>query len=106
MIDFGGAVAQHVRMTINSVHGFAPQASLREVRFYAIPTTATRPYPASGATGLAPDTALSWGRKGREAEHHEVYIGTDATDLPLAGSTGEMSFSREASDLQLGQTYH
>ena len=106
MIDFGGAVAQHVRMTINSVHGFAPQASLSEVRFYAIPTTATRPYPASGATGLAPDTALSWGRKGREAEHHEVYIGTDATDLPLAGSTGEMSFSTEASDLQLGQTYH
>ncbi|MCH7921372.1 MAG: hypothetical protein IIC50_25815, partial [Planctomycetes bacterium] len=33
IIDFGGAVAQHVRMSINTVQGFAPQTSLSEVRF-------------------------------------------------------------------------
>ena len=48
-IGFGGVTAQHVRMTINSVQGFAPQASLSEVRFFSIPTSATRPDPDTGA---------------------------------------------------------
>ena len=105
IIDFGGATAQHVRVTINTVQGFAPQASLSEVRFFYIPTYATRPDPASGATDVAPDTALSWGRNGREVDHHEVYVGTDANDLASAGITGENSFSTDALDLLLGQTY-
>ncbi|MCH7919680.1 MAG: LamG domain-containing protein, partial [Planctomycetes bacterium] len=67
-IDFGGATAQQVRLTINSVQGIAPQASLSEVRFLFIPTFATRPNPAAGATDVAPDTTLSWGRNGREAD--------------------------------------
>ena len=104
-IDFGGATAQQVRLTINSVQGIAPQASLSEVRFFYIPTFSTRPNPDSGATNVAPDTSLSWGRNGREADRHEVYFGTDAGDLPLAGSVGESSFSTGALDLQLGQTY-
>ena len=33
-IDFMGAAAQYVRLTINSVYGFLPQVSLSEVRFY------------------------------------------------------------------------
>ena len=33
-IDFGGVMARHVRLTINSVQGVASQASLSEVRFY------------------------------------------------------------------------
>ncbi|MCH7920027.1 MAG: discoidin domain-containing protein, partial [Planctomycetes bacterium] len=49
-IEFGAAVARYVRMTVNSVQGFAPQASLSEVRFFSIPTFATRPTPDSGAT--------------------------------------------------------
>jgi len=104
-IDFGGAVAQHVRVTVNSVQGIAPQASLSEVRFYYIPTFATRPNPAPDATNVAPDTTLSWGRNGREADRHEIYVGADANDLPLAGSPGESSFSTSALDLQLSQTY-
>ena len=104
-IDFGGVTAQHVRVTVNSVQGIAPQASLSEVRFYAIPTLAARPDPASGATDVSPDTALSWGRSGREADHHDLYVGTDANDLASVGSTGESSFSTDAVDLQLGQTY-
>ncbi|MCH8218207.1 MAG: LamG domain-containing protein, partial [Planctomycetes bacterium] len=84
IIDFGGATAQHVRVSINTVQGFAPQASLSEVRFFSIPTLASRPSPDSGATNVAPDTTLSWGRNGREADRHEVYVGTNANDLALA----------------------
>ncbi|MCH8219660.1 MAG: hypothetical protein IH892_23150, partial [Planctomycetes bacterium] len=104
-IDFGGAVAQHVRLTIDSVQGIAPQASLSEVRFFFIPTFATRPNPAPDATDVAPDTTLSWGRNGREADRHEIYVGTNANDLALAGAASESSFSTGALDLQLGQTY-
>ena len=104
-IEFGGAVAQYVRMTINTVHGFAPQASLSEVRFFYIPTLATRPSPDSGTTNVAPDLTLSWGRSGREAGRHEVYLGSDPNTLSLAGSVTESSFDTLALDLQLGQTY-
>ena len=104
-IAFNGATAQHVRMTINSVQGIAPQASLSEVRFFFIPTFATRPNPDSGATNVAPDSSLSWGRDGREADHHDVYVGTDASSLSLAGSVSESNFDTLALDLQLGQSY-
>ena len=105
-IDFGGVTAQHVRVTVNSVQGIAPQASLSEVRFYYIPTFATRPSPASGATDVSPDVPLAWGRDGREAGSHEVYLGTDADNLSLAGGVSESSFDTAAVDLQLGQTYY
>ena len=104
-IDFGGAVARHVRVTVNSVQGIAPQASLSEVRFLFIPTFATRPNPDSGATNVSPESSLSWGRDGREADHHDVYVGTDASGLSLAGSVSESSFDTLALDLQLGQSY-
>ena len=104
-IDFGGAVAQHVRLTVNSVQGIAPQASLSEVRFYYIPTLATRPSPASGTTDVSPDVPLAWGRDGREAGSHDVYVGTDSNNLSLAGSISASSFDTLAVDLQLGQTY-
>ncbi|MCH7920761.1 MAG: hypothetical protein IIC50_22645 [Planctomycetes bacterium] len=104
-IDLGGATAQHVRVTINSVQGFAPQASLSEVRFFYIPVNATRPNPETGATDVAPDVTLSWGRDGREAASHDVYVGTDADNLSLAGSVSESSFETLSLDLQLDQTY-
>ena len=105
-IAFNGATAQHVRITVNTVQGFAPQASLSEVRFFFIPTLATRPSPNSGTTGVAPDLTLSWGRNGREADRHEIYVGSDLSDLPLAGSVTESSFDTLALDLQLSQTYY
>ena len=104
-IEFGVAVAQHVRVTVNSVHGIAPQASLSEVRFFFIPTYATGPNPATDATNVAPDTTLSWGRNGREADRHEIYVGTNANDLALEGADSESSFSTHALDLQLGTRY-
>jgi hypothetical protein len=105
-IDFAGAIAQHVRMTINSVYGFAPQASLSEVRFYAIPTRAARPNPATGATNVAPDAPLSWGKNGRDADHHEVFVGSDPENLSSAGTVNENSLNTLTLDLQLSQTYH
>ncbi|MCH8192584.1 MAG: hypothetical protein IIA65_01035 [Planctomycetes bacterium] len=104
-IDLGGAVARHVRMTIDSVQGIAPQASLSEVRFFFIPTVASKPNPETGATAVAPDVTLSWGRDGREAGRHDVYLGTEADNLSLAGSVSESSFDTLALDLQLDQTY-
>ena len=47
-IDLDGVTAQHVRLTINTVQGFAPQASLSEVRFFSIPTLARQPSPRRG----------------------------------------------------------
>ena len=104
-IALGGVTARHVRVTINSVQGFAPQASLSEVRFFSIPTLARRPSPDSGATNVAPDLTLSWGRDGREAGSHDVYLGTDPDNLPLAGNVTESGFDTLPLDLQLGQTY-
>jgi hypothetical protein len=92
-------------VTVNTVQGIAPQASLSEVRFYYIPTYATGPNPAPDALNVAPDTSLSWDRDGREADRHEVYVGTNANDLALAGAVGESSFSLDALDLQLGTAY-
>ena len=90
-IDFGGAVAQHVRVIVNSVQGIAPQASISEVRFYYVPTFVRRPNPAPGATNVAPDSPLSWGRNGREADRHEVLIGADPENLSSAGTVNENS---------------
>ena len=104
-IAFGGATAQHVRLIINSAQGPSPQVSLSEVRFLSIPTLATGPDPESGAAGVAPDVTLSWGRDGREAELHDVYVGSDPDALALAGSIADSSFATAALDLQLGQTY-
>ncbi|MCH8219483.1 MAG: LamG domain-containing protein, partial [Planctomycetes bacterium] len=105
-IDFGGVQAQHVRMTINTVQGFAPQASLSEVRFFYIPTFPTGPNPPSGSTDVAADVTLSWARDGREAAGHDIYLGSDPNALSRAGTVTESSFDTLASDLQLGQTYY
>jgi hypothetical protein len=55
---------------------------------------------------VAPDLLLSWGRNGREADSHDVYIGTDGNDLSLAGRVSASRFDTLASDLQLDQTYY
>ena len=104
-VDFGGIAAQQVRIIVNSVQGIAPQASLSEVRFYTIPTLATRPDPADGETGVAPDVALGWGRGGRDAGQHEVYVGADADSMTLAESVTGGSLESSSMDLELSQSY-
>ncbi|MCH8219531.1 MAG: discoidin domain-containing protein, partial [Planctomycetes bacterium] len=101
-IDFGGALAQHVRVAVNSVQGIAPQASLSEVRFYYIPVSARDPQPANGATIDGVDAALSW-RSGREAGRHEVYLDME-TATTLVATVDENSYLATA--LELESTYH
>jgi len=102
-IAFGGILAQFVRITINAGYGMIPQFGLSEVRFLYIPTFAREPEPASGSTVNSANVQLGW-RSGREAASSEVYLGTDAADLALLGTTSENSMS--ASGLSYSTTYY
>ncbi len=101
-VDFGGVAAQYVRLTVNSGWGIMGQYGLSEVRFMYIPTFAREAQPPDGATAVDPGTALSW-RAGRQADTHEIYLGTDPNDLVMADAVGEASY---APDLQFGNTYY
>jgi hypothetical protein len=102
-VDFAGAAAKYVKLTISSNWGgIVKQYGLSEVRFFQIPTMARKPSPASGTAGLTPGVNLSW-RTGREAGSHQVFLGTDAADLPLAATVAEAAYQAE---LALGQTYY
>jgi len=106
-VNFGGVVAKYVKLTIVSPWGLAPQTGLSEVRFFAVPTQARAPQPASAAASVAVDASLNW-RPGREAASHKIYIGTDAkavTDgTATAKTVTEHSFDPGA--LALGTTYY
>jgi len=102
-VSLGSVLAQHVRITVNSGFGMLPQYGLSEVRFFAIPTYARGPEPGDGAITENAHVVLSW-RAGREAASHEVYLGTEAADLALLGTTSESSF--DAGPLDYGQTYY
>jgi len=101
-IDFGGVLAQSVRITISAGWGFLPQYGLSEVRILYIPTFAREAQPADGSTVDSANLELSW-RSGREAASSEVYLGTDAADLALLGTTSDNSMA--ASGLNYSTTY-
>jgi len=102
VVAFGGIEAQFVKLTINKAWGVAPQTGLSEVRFFHIPVQAFGPQPATAATEVSIDTVLSW-RSGREAQSHEVYVGTDENALALVDTVTEHSAVPGA--LDLGTTY-
>ena len=102
VVDFAGAQAKFVRITITAGHGPLPQFGLSAVRFLYIPTAARQAQPSDGSTTDTADIVLSW-RAGREAALHQVYLGTDAADLALASTTSENSFV--PGDLTYGTTY-
>jgi hypothetical protein len=102
-VDFGGALAQHVKITINAGYGMLPQYGLSEVRFLYIPTFAREAQPADGDTTEAADVELSW-RAGREAVGHELYLGTDPADLALVATVDDNSYVAE--DLLFDTTYY
>jgi len=102
-VDFGGATAKFVKLTINqSWGGVAPQTGLSEVRFFYVPVQAREPQPAVAATEVGIDAELNW-RPGREAESHEVYLGADEAALALAGTVDEHRFT--PASLDFGTTY-
>jgi len=109
-VDFGGVSAKYVRITIKSNWGgILPQYGLSEVRFFQIPVRAREPQPASAATNVAMDTALSW-RAGREAARHEVYLGTDPNVVrdattPIKTVT-QASCSLASLAAEYGKTYY
>ena len=101
-VPFAGAAARFVKLTINSNWGdVLVQFGLSEVRFTYIPVAPTDLTPANEATDVASPVTLSW-RPGREAATHEVYLGTDAANLPLAATTTEPTCTLE---VDLGNLY-
>jgi len=102
IVDFTDTMAKYVRITIYVGYGMMPQYGLSEVRFSFIPTNAREPEPAPGSTTDSANVVLSW-RSGREAASSEVYLGTDAADLALLGTTTGNSIT--ASALNFSTTY-
>jgi len=107
MIDFQGAAARYVRLTVNSGWGMMGQYGLSEVRFLAIPVQAQAPQPADGDTDVSVGATLTW-RAGREAAVHEVYLSTNGEAVvdgtALAGTVNAASFT--PGDLQFGTRYY
>jgi hypothetical protein len=106
VVDFGGAMAKLVRISINAAWGILPQSGLSEVRFFSIPTNAREPQPVSGATVDGATTVLKW-RAGREAVSHDVSLSTDSAAVvagtAVLGTTGEARFDTGA--LSYSTTY-
>ena len=102
-VDLGGVVAKYVKITPQNAHGLTGQSGLSEVRFSYIPTDARELLPADGSMSASAEVALSW-RAGREAASHEVYLGVDAANLALVGTTDDPSFVAEG--LDYAQTYN
>jgi surface antigen len=102
-VDFGCVPAKFVKLTIHSNWGgVLPQYGLSEVQFSYLPAKATNLTPADGATNLDSPVALSW-RPGRQVVTHEVYLGTDAEDLPLVATTAEPAYTAAVA---VGNTYY
>lgn len=92
-IAFSDAEAKSVIITANDVDGNWGDPEdvhgLAEVRFYGYSPYASNPIPAEGADGVYPDDLLSWtpgiipagGNVYTEAAAHDVYIGTDSTEV-------------------------
>jgi hypothetical protein len=106
-IDFGGAVAQYVRLTAISNWGdILNQYGLSEVRFFYIPVSARYPYPESGAINVDVDVILGW-RAGREAATHNVYLGRDQQAV-IDGTIAAVSVTGASytPELDLSNTYY
>ena len=109
VIDFGGAMAQFVRIQINSVQGLSSRASLSEVRFFYEPVFARNPEPENGAVEDTLDAVLTW-RPGREAGSHQVFLSEsmDAVldESALIASTLDASLDLSGQDLKYSATYY
>ncbi len=104
IVPFSGVAARSVKITINNTWLSLNQTGLSEVRFYYLPVVAREPSPATDSTGVNPTTvALGW-RPGREAATHNVYLGTDANALTLAGSPTTADFT--PANIVLGAKYY
>jgi hypothetical protein len=106
-IDFSGAAAKYVKLTINSNwKGILEQYGLSEVRFFSIPVHAREPNPITGATDVSVDVTLDW-RAGREAVEHIVYLSTDEQAV-IDGTADAVTVTESslASSIDLASTYY
>jgi hypothetical protein len=106
-VDFGGAAAKYVKLTVNSGwESILTQYGLSEVRFLYLPIWAREPSPDSGATDADVNAFLSF-RAGREAAKHDLYLSTD--DQAVIDGTVLVATVTEASyapSLDLAGTYY
>ncbi|MBP7050143.1 MAG: carbohydrate binding domain-containing protein [Phycisphaerae bacterium] len=108
-VDFGGVLAQYVRLTANS--NWSPvglkQYGLSEVRFYQEPVVAREPSPADGDDDVSLSPTLSW-RPGREAVSHKVYFGSDEQAVidGTASASAVTTNSYPVEDLAYGTVYY
>lgn len=108
-VDFGGAAARYVRITMASNWGgVLKQYGLSEVRFVVVPMRARLPQPAADAQNVDPRSVLSW-RAGRDAAQHKLYLSDDVAkvteDTALIGTVSQAQFD-VSSLLALGKTYY
>ena len=101
-VDFAGAAARFVRITVNDNWGSLTQYGLSEVRFLYVPVAASEPQPNDGQANVDPATTLAW-RAGREADTHEVYLGTDPEALALLDTVTEPTVTPAV--LEFGTSY-
>ncbi|HSW00837.1 MAG TPA: LamG-like jellyroll fold domain-containing protein [Sedimentisphaerales bacterium] len=107
IVDFAGATAKFVKLTINtSWGGIVKQSSLSEVRFFYKPVQAREPVPADGAEDVLLTASLDW-RPGREATSHKVFFGTDEAAV-AAGTAAASTVSKHGytpSSMTFGTQY-
>jgi hypothetical protein len=102
-VDFAGKAAKFVKLTIaDNWGGIFDQYGLSEVRFSYIPVGPTNLSPVAGTLDLESPVTLSW-RPGRQAVTHEIYLGTDPNDLPLAATVEEDAY---VADVAMGNVYY
>ncbi|MCX6376830.1 MAG: discoidin domain-containing protein, partial [Armatimonadetes bacterium] len=101
-VNFGGASAKYVKLTIDQSWGGMPTTGLSEVRFSYVPVLARSPQPANAAAGVPVDTSLTW-RPGREAGSHKVFLGTD--QAAIAGGTAAAQTVTDHSFTPSGLTF-
>ena len=109
-IALGGVAAKMVRLNIQSNWGgILMSYGLSEVQFFAVPTEARSPEPASGSVDIAPNSVVAW-RAGLEAAQHTIYVSTDqnavADGVAPSVTTNTNSLDLGSLDLGLGQTYY
>ena len=107
-VQFGGITAKYVKLTVTSTWGgMSPMTGLSEVQFSYVPVQAFGPQPATGATGLAVNTTLSW-RAGRAAASHKVFFGTDQAAVAngTASAKTVTTHSFDPGALTYGTTYY
>ena len=107
VVDFGGVVAQYVKLTVHSGWGVMPQYGLSEVRFFVIPVYPREPLPAVEAIVDSVEVTLQW-RAGREADIHEIILssnlGAVEDDSAVIGTAQENTFTPDP--LNYSTTYY